>query len=91
MAIGANPLGAAFDFIRVDLYDVDGEVWFSELTPYPGAGLAGFDPALDRRLGALWQLPPRLPKAVASPVRPPAHPPFASWHQVWKSRCMEGV
>jgi hypothetical protein len=55
----AETLGAAFDFIRVDLYDVDGEVWFSELTPYPGAGLAGFDPALDRRLGALWQLPPR--------------------------------
>jgi len=55
----AETLGAAFDFIRVDLYDVDGEVWFSELTPYPGAGLAGFDPVLDRRLGALWQLPPR--------------------------------
>jgi hypothetical protein len=55
----AETLGAAFDFIRVDLYDIDGEVWFSELTPYPGAGLARFDPDLDRRLGALWQLPPR--------------------------------
>jgi hypothetical protein len=55
----ARTLGAAFDFVRVDLYDVDGEVWFSELTPYPGGGLDPFDPALDRRLGALWQLPPR--------------------------------
>ncbi|WP_369140767.1 ATP-grasp fold amidoligase family protein [Modestobacter versicolor] len=55
----AATLGAAFDFIRVDLYDVDGEVWFGELTPYPGGGLDAFDPALDARLGALWQLPPR--------------------------------
>ena len=43
----AETLGAAFDFVRVDLYDVGGEVWFSELTPYPGGGLDRFDPALD--------------------------------------------
>jgi len=55
----AETLGAAFDFVRVDLYDVDGEVWFGELTPYPGGGLDRFDPALDERLGALWQLPRR--------------------------------
>jgi hypothetical protein len=55
----AEALGAAFDFVRVDLYDVDGEVWFGELTPYPGGGLDRFDPVLDERLGALWQLPPR--------------------------------
>jgi hypothetical protein len=55
----AAALGAAFDFVRVDLYDVDGEVWFSELTPYPGGGLDRFDPALDEWLGARWQLPPR--------------------------------
>ena len=29
----AEALGAAFDFVRVDLFDVDGEVWFGELTP----------------------------------------------------------
>ena len=55
----AEELGAAFDFIRVDLYEVGGAVWFSELTPYPGGGLDRFDPALDSSLGALWQLPPR--------------------------------
>jgi len=55
----AEALGADFDFIRVDLYDVDGQVWFGELTPYPGGGLDRFDPALDRGLGACWQLPPR--------------------------------
>jgi hypothetical protein len=55
----AEALGAAFDFVRVDLYDVDGEVWFSELTPYPGGGLDRFDPGLDVRLGECWQLPTR--------------------------------
>ena len=55
----AEALGAGFDFVRVDLYDVDGEVWFGELTPYPGGGLDRFDPVLDRVLGAYWQLPPR--------------------------------
>jgi hypothetical protein len=55
----AAVLGAEFDFVRVDLYAVGGEVWFSELTPYPGGGLDRFDPALDSSLGSLWQLPPR--------------------------------
>jgi hypothetical protein len=55
----AEALGREFDFVRVDLYDVDGEVWFSELTPYPGGGLDPFDPELDRLLGSWWELPPR--------------------------------
>ncbi|MGY1915345.1 ATP-grasp fold amidoligase family protein [Blastococcus sp. SYSU DS0973] len=59
MVTAAETLGAAFDFVRVDLYDVGGEVWFSELTPYPGGGLDPFDPALDRLLGDCWTLPGR--------------------------------
>jgi hypothetical protein len=55
----ARTLGREFDFVRVDLYDVDGTVWFGELTPYPGGGLDPFDPELDRQLGAHWQLPAR--------------------------------
>ncbi|MEU2349053.1 ATP-grasp fold amidoligase family protein [Modestobacter sp. NPDC049651] len=55
----AEALGAALDFVRVDLYEVDGEVWFGELTPYPGGGLDRFDPVLDEELGRWWQLPPR--------------------------------
>ena len=47
----AEALGAAFDFVQVDLYEVDGEVWFGELTPYPGGGLDRCDPALDVLLG----------------------------------------
>jgi hypothetical protein len=55
----AETLGRAFDFIRVDLYDVDGRVWFGELTPYPGGGLDPFDPELDQLLGGYWLLPRR--------------------------------
>lgn len=55
----AEALGAELDFVRVDLYEVDGEVWFGELTPYPGGGLDRFDPVLDERLGSYWRLPPR--------------------------------
>ena len=66
----AEALGADLDFVRVDLYDVGGEVWFSELTAYPGGGLDRFDPVLDERLGALWQLPPALSRACA-PAGPP--------------------
>lgn len=54
----ATRLGAAFDFIRVDLYDAAGGVWFGELTAYSGSGLAPLRPtALDDELGAAWTLP----------------------------------
>ncbi|WP_424945180.1 ATP-grasp fold amidoligase family protein [Blastococcus xanthinilyticus] len=56
---GGLPAGRASDFIRVDLYDVDGEVWFGELTPCPGGGPDPFDPELDRVLGRYWTLPRR--------------------------------
>jgi hypothetical protein len=67
MTAVAEALGGGFDFIRVDLYDVGGEVWFGELTPYPGGGLDRFDADLDRELGAAWTLPPR--HAVRGPGR----------------------
>ena len=54
----ASGLGRSFDFMRVDLYNVDGEVFFGELTPYPGSGINRFVPAsFDSELGAKWELP----------------------------------
>jgi TupA-like ATPgrasp len=53
----ASEIGAEFDFIRVDLYDIDGEVWFGELTPCAGSGLEPFEPLeWDRELvgGGRW-------------------------------------
>jgi TupA-like ATPgrasp len=53
----ASKIGADFDFIRVDLYDIDGEVWFGELTPYHGSGLDPFEPLeWDRELGRRWRM-----------------------------------
>ena len=41
-------------FCRIDLYDVDGEVVFGELTPRPG-GSQNLGPETDLRLGELWE------------------------------------
>lgn len=53
----AESLAAPFDFMRVDFYVADNEVWFGELTPYSGAGLVLVSDALDLERGAQWQLP----------------------------------
>lgn len=57
MAI-AGELGRPFDFMRVDLYSVDGDIFFGELTPYSGSGLEAMQPdSLDADLGTKWKLP----------------------------------
>ena len=54
----AAELGQEFDFIRIDLYEVDGQVWFGEFTPYSDSGLAAIEPRSYERLwGSWWQLP----------------------------------
>jgi hypothetical protein len=54
----AADLARDFDFIRIDLYEVDGEIWFGEFTPYPNSGLVPFEPAsVDLLWGSRWQLP----------------------------------
>ena len=51
----AETLGRGFDFVRVDMYEVDRRPLFGELTFYPGSGLGRFDPvSLDDRMGACW-------------------------------------
>jgi hypothetical protein len=45
------------DFIRADLYEVEGRAWFGELTPFPSSGLARFDPpSADFEIGRFWRL-----------------------------------
>ncbi|MGU3499145.1 ATP-grasp fold amidoligase family protein [Mycobacterium sp. C31M] len=54
----AVALAVGWDFVRIDLYAVDGQVWFGEYTPYPGSGLRAFTPtSFDRAQGKLWDLP----------------------------------
>jgi hypothetical protein len=56
----AERLGEDTDFVRVDLYDVDGRVVFGELTNYPSAGYKNWSPpSYDLELGRKWTLPAR--------------------------------
>lgn len=55
----AERLSGGLDFVRVDLYDVGGEVRVGELTNYPQGGCGRFYPdAWDLTFGRHWTLPP---------------------------------
>jgi TupA-like ATPgrasp len=58
LLLAASRIAADFDFLRVDLYEAAGEIWFGETTPYPDGGLVRFRPdGLDEELGRHWTLP----------------------------------
>lgn len=55
MVTMAERIGAQFEFARVDLYNVDGRIYFGEVTFLPGANSEKFTPReFDRELGDLW-------------------------------------
>jgi hypothetical protein len=50
-------LSQGFDFVRVDLYNVNGRVYVSELTFTPGGGRFHFEPIeWDLKVGQMWNL-----------------------------------
>jgi len=52
----AESLAEGFDFIRVDLYNVENKIYFGELTPYPGGVTNSFKPdTVDMILGEKWK------------------------------------
>ena len=56
----AERLAQETDFVRVDLYDVDGRIVFGELTNYPSGGFKNWSPpSYDLELGKRWVLPRR--------------------------------
>lgn len=56
----AERLGRDTDFVRVDLYDVDGRIVFGELTSFPAGGDSPFDPeSFDEVFGRPWVVPRR--------------------------------
>lgn len=64
----ARALAVDFAFARIDLYDVDGHVWFGEITHYPGGGLVRLRPrAFDRALGELWKFGTPIPERFIGP------------------------
>ena len=54
----AEKLSKGFPFLRVDLYEVNDKVYFSELTFIPSGGMARFEPEeWDRIMGGWLELP----------------------------------
>ncbi len=57
MEVIASKLSQDFPFVRVDLYEICGHVYFSELTFYPSSGLLPFEPQeWDFKIGKLLSL-----------------------------------
>ena len=55
----AEKLGEGLDFLRVDMYNLDGRIVFGEFTNYHGAGLVPFLPeSFDFLYGRKWRIPP---------------------------------
>jgi hypothetical protein len=53
----ASRLSAPFDFVRVDLYNIEGKIYFGELTFTPvGGGLKLRPEGWDLKLGEKWEL-----------------------------------
>lgn len=51
----AQILGKDMDFVRVDLYDTGGKIYFGEITTTPVCGCGHFEPpSIDVQLGRLW-------------------------------------
>lgn len=59
----AKKLSEDFPFVRVDLYNLDGKIYFGELTFYPWTGYVKFDPdSFDEELGNLMDITSFVPK-----------------------------
>lgn len=57
MKVIARKLSAPFQFVRVDLYQVGGKVYFGELTFFPAGGAPDFVPSeYDEIVGKMWDL-----------------------------------
>jgi hypothetical protein len=55
----AQKLSHGLDSVRIDLYDVEGEVYFGEFTHYEASGLSKYEPvSFDFDLGKYWELKP---------------------------------
>jgi len=75
----AERLGADFDHVRVDLYDVGDRIWAGEITCYPYSGLTPFQPNdADLLVGSCWQIDRPLLRALVTiwrqrfEIRPPS-------------------
>jgi len=51
----AETLADGLDFVRVDFYHTESQVYFGEVTVYPSAGIGLFPREFDDYLGRLWK------------------------------------
>lgn len=52
----SEKLAEDFDFVRVDLYEVNNKIYFGELTFCPGSGMEEFTPEeWDYKIGSYWE------------------------------------
>jgi hypothetical protein len=52
----SRTLSSGLDFLRVDMYNVDGRIYIGELTNYPQAGILPYIPYSLDELGGCWKL-----------------------------------
>jgi len=52
----AKILSEGFDFIRIDFFLVDDDIYFSEITHYPGSGHGKYPKDFDFELGKYWTI-----------------------------------
>ena len=53
----AKKLSTGYDFVRVDLYNIEGKIYFGEMTFTPSAGFIPFDPIeYDLKIGQMLKL-----------------------------------
>jgi len=55
----AEKLSKPFDHVRVDLYNLNGKIYFGELTNYEGSGTSKYEhQSVDFELGRYWKIEP---------------------------------
>jgi len=67
----AEELSKPFDFVRIDLYNINGKIYFGELTHYPASGTGKYEPqSFDFELGKNWKIKPKYwkNKSKISPI-----------------------
>ena len=55
----AEKIAKDFDYVRVDLYNINGKIYFGELTHYSASGRGKLEPSFfDFKLGKYWKIKP---------------------------------
>ena len=66
----ARALSKDFAFVRIDLYNVDGKIYFGEITHNPGGGLVRLQPReFDLALGEMWRTGAPIPERFVRPAQ----------------------